>query len=279
MRWSHLRMFIFLNRATLAIISISSLLPLVWMLSISLMDTKQGNSLSPNLFPSSITFSHYKNLFSTANIWRSMLNSFAVASAITFTSVICNSLAGYSFAKIQFKGRDFLIKIVMISLLVPVQVAVVPLFLMMKVAHLIDSYFSLVLPSLASPFGVLLIRQSAQSIPDSILDSARLDGAGELQIFYKIVLPLLHPVIITLAIFSFLASWNDFMWPLFVMTDQAKFTMPLTIASLAQEHSSNVPFIMTGAVVTTLPVLIVYVVLNRFFFATSFSGVSLNEKI
>ena len=140
-----------------------------------------------------------------------------------------------------------------------------PLFLLMKELHLVDSYAGVVAPALASVFGIFLVRQYARSIPDELIEAARIDGAGEWRIFLRIVLPLLGPVLVTLAIFTFLASWNDFMWPLIVLTGQEHYTLPVALASLSREHIQDVEMMMAGAVLTVLPVLLLFLVLQRYY--------------
>ena len=156
-------------------------------------------------------------------------------------------------------------KSLLAALVIPAQVAMLPLFLLMKELHLVDSYAGVVAPALASVFGIFLVRQYARSIPDELIEAARIDGAGEWRIFLRIVLPLLGPVLVTLAIFTFLASWNDFMWPLIVLTGQEHYTLPVALASLSREHIQDVEMMMAGAVLTVLPVLVLFLVLQRYY--------------
>jgi len=149
------------------------------------------------------------------------------------------------------------------ALVIPGQVAMLPLFLMLKPMGLINSYGGAIVPAMASVFGIFLVRQFARGIPDELLESARIDGAGEFRIFLTIVVPLLGPVLATLAIFSFLGSWNDFMWPLIVLTDDALHTLPVALAGLSREHVQDSELMMAGSVVTVLPVLVLFLVLQR----------------
>src|SRR5690606_5124299 len=130
---------------------------------------------------------------------------------------------------------------------------------------LVNTYAGVVLPALASVFGIFLVRQYARSIPDELLEAARIDGAGELRIFFQIVLPLLRPVLVTLAVFTFLAAWNDFMWPLIVLTGQEHYTLPVSLAALSREHIMDVELMMAGAVVTVVPVLLLFLLLQRYY--------------
>jgi multiple sugar transport system permease protein len=188
-----------------------------------------------------------------------------IASAITLLSLAFNLSAGYAFAKLQFLGRERLFQVLLGALLIPAQVTMIPLFLLMKWLHLVNSYGGVIVPALATVFGMYLVRQYARSIPDELLEAARLDGAGEWTIFLRIVLPLLKPIVVTLAIFTFLASWNDFMWPLIVLSDQDWQTAPVALASLSRQHVQDNELMMAGAVVTTLPVLALFFVLQRYY--------------
>jgi len=140
-----------------------------------------------------------------------------------------------------------------------------PLFLLMKQLGLVNSFGGVIVPALASVFGIFLVRQYARSIPDELLEAARIDGAGELRIFFQIVLPMLKPVLVTLSIFTFMAAWNDFMWPLIVLTDQEHYTLPVALATLSREHIMDVEMMMAGAVVTVVPVLLLFLALQRYY--------------
>jgi multiple sugar transport system permease protein len=148
----------------------------------------------------------------------------------------------------------------------------IPLFLMLKEVGLVNTYIGVLVPSVANVFGIFLVRQYALSIPDELLESARIDGAGEGRIFVAIVLPLLRPILVTLAIFAFLGSWNDFLWPLIVLTDDARQTLPVALASLAREHGGDSELMMAGAVVTIAPVLIVFLALQRHYISGLLAG-------
>jgi multiple sugar transport system permease protein len=138
-----------------------------------------------------------------------------------------------------------------------------PLFLLLKYIGLINSYAGVIAPGMATVFGIFLVRQYARGIPDELLEAARIDGAGEWRIFSQIVLPLLKPIMVTLAIFTFLAAWNDFMWPLIVLTGQEHYTLPLGLASLAREHAQDSELMMAGSVITVLPVLLLFLAMQR----------------
>ena len=151
------------------------------------------------------------------------------------------------------------------SLVIPVQVAMLPLFLLMKQLGMINTYWGVIIPGLASIFGIFLIRQYATSIPDDLLDAARIDGAGEFRIYWSVVLPTIVPILATLAIWTFLSTWNDFMWPLIVLSDESHYTLPVALASLVGEHVQDTELMMAGSVLTVLPVLVVFLFLQRYY--------------
>jgi multiple sugar transport system permease protein len=151
------------------------------------------------------------------------------------------------------------------ALIIPGQVAMMPLFLLLKQMGLVNTYGAVIVPAMASVFGIFLVRQYARTIPDELLEAARVDGAGEFRIFWTVVVPLLRPVLASLAVFTFLASWNDFMWPLIVLTDDELQTLPVALASLSREHVQDNEMMMAGSVITVLPVLVLFLALQKYY--------------
>ena len=249
----------------LVLLALFALFPILWMLSVSFMPAGAASAVPPPLLPREPTLVNYHELFERAGMGRYLLNSLLVATAITLLSLAFNLAAGYAFAKLRFAGRDRLFRTLLGALVIPAQVAMIPLFLIMKWLGLVNSYGGVIVPALATVFGIFLVRQYARSIPDDLLEAARIDGAGEWRIFATIVLPLLKPIVVTLAIFTFLASWNDFMWPLIVLSDQAWQTAPVAIAGLSREHVQDNELMMAGSVVTVVPVLLLFLVLQRYY--------------
>jgi multiple sugar transport system permease protein len=242
-----------------------AILPMVWMVSASLMETGAANRYPPRLFPERVTFEHYHALFTRLNLGRYLLNSVFVASVVTMTSLLINSMAGYAFAKLRFRGRDRTFRFLTLGLVIPVQVSMLPLFLLMREMGLINTYWGVIIPGLASIFGIFLIRQYALGIPDELIDAARIDGASEFRIYWSIILPVVRPILATLAIWTFLSTWNDFMWPLIVLSDDRMFTLPVALANLSGERVQDTELMMAGAVLTTLPVMLVFVFLQRYY--------------
>jgi multiple sugar transport system permease protein len=242
-----------------------ALFPLLWMLSVSFMQPGAASALPPPLWPAHATLHNYGALFLRAGMGGYLFNSLLVSTTITALSLAFNLMAGYAFAKLRFAGRERLFKLLLGMLIIPAQVAMLPLFLMLKYIGLVNSYGGVIVPALATAFGIFLVRQYARGIPDELMEAARIDGASELRIFMRIVLPLLKPIMVTLAIFTFLTAWNDFMWPLIALTGQEHYTLPLGLASLAREHAQDSELMMAGSVVTVLPVLVLFLALQRYY--------------
>jgi multiple sugar transport system permease protein len=249
----------------LAIGALLALAPLAWMVSASFMPAGEANSYPPRLLPSEPTLDHYRALFTRLDLARYLANSAFLSLVVTLLALAVNSMAGYAFAKFRFRGRDRLFRTLLGGLVVPVQVAMLPLFLLMKQLGFINSYWGVIIPGMASIFGIFLIRQYALAVPDELLDAARMDGASEWRIYWSIVLPVIRPILVTLAIFTFMGTWNDFMWPLIVLSDDAKYTLPVALANLSGEHVQDTELMMAGSVLTVLPVLLVFLSLQRYY--------------
>jgi len=242
-----------------------TLFPLVWMVSVSLMSPGEASTFPPPLLPDRLTLANYRELFGHAGMGRYLLNSVMLTTAVTLVSLFFNVGAGYAFAKLRFAGRDRIFKVLLAALVIPSQVAMVPLFLLLKHLGLVNTYGGVIVPAMASIFGIFLVRQYALSIPDDLLEAARIDGASELRIFRAVIVPVLSPIIVTLAVFTSLGAWNDFMWPLIVLGDSDLYTLPVALASLSREHVQDNELMMAGAVLTILPVLLVFLVLQRYY--------------
>jgi len=253
----------FVLHVLLGVLAALTLFPLLWMLSASFMATGESNSLPPRLVPAAPTVAHYVALFQRLDIARNFANSAIVAIGTTLFSLVINSLAGYAFAKLRFTGRDRVFGLLLGALVIPAQVGMLPLFLLLKEIGLVNSLWSAIIPGMATVFGIFMVRQYALSIPDALLDAARIDGAGEFEIYRTIVVPLLKPILVTLAAFTFLSAWNDFMWPLIVLSDEARYTLPVALASLSGEHVQDTELMMAGSMITVLPTIIVFLVLQR----------------
>lgn len=257
-------------KAVLYAILIAGLLvvvgPFVWMALASFKPEAEIRAAPPTWWPHTWTLSNYHELFSRLDFPRYFTNSLIVAVLVTAGNLLFCSLLGYALAKLNFPGRKALFLTVLGMLMVPGVVLFVPQFVLVSNLGLANSYAGMVLPFLAGPFGVFLMRQFLLSIPDDLLEAARVDGAGEWRIFWRVVLPLCKPALATLGILTFLTSWNNFLWPLVVATTDDKYTLPVALAlfSIGQHHA-DYGLLLAGAVVVVLPVLIVFLVLQRQF--------------
>ncbi len=267
--------------AAVALLTLVTLLPLAWMVTVSFMPRGESSHSPPPFWPSRWSWENYYELLVRREIdgaWfdyrilPALWNSLTVAALATLFGLLLTVPAGYALAKLHFTGRVRVLKLLIATLVIPGQVAMLPLFLLMKEVGLVNSYAGLILPSLAGIFAVLFVRQATLNIPDEMLDAARLDGAGEGRIFVSIVLPLLAPITVTLALFMFLAAWNDFLWPLIILTDQHRYTLPVAVAAIAREHSGDGELMMAAAMVTTLPVLLIFLALQRYYMTGLLGG-------
>jgi multiple sugar transport system permease protein len=241
-------------------------MPFVWMLLSSFKDVEELAARPPTWLPSRPTTANYASLLEQLDFARYFANSAVVAGLVTVANLVFCSMLGYALAKLRFPGRRALFGLVMGTLLVPSAVTLVPMFVLMSRLNLINSFPALILPFAAGPFGVFLMRQFMRQIPDELLDAGRVDGAGEFYLFWRVAMPLCGPALATLGILTFLASWNNFIWPLVVTTDQEMFTLPVALANFATDPNHPEPgVLMAGSAVLVLPVLAVFLVLQRFF--------------
>jgi multiple sugar transport system permease protein len=242
-----------------------TLLPFWWMVMASFMPGGEASTFPPRFWPSRWSAEHYTTLWQRLQVGRYFLNSLILAGGVTLVSVLVNSLAGYAFAKYAFRGKQAIFGLLLTSLVIPGQVTMLPVFLLLKQMGLLNSYFGIIIPGMASIFGIFLIRQYLQGVPDSLIEAARIDGAGDLRIYWTIIMPLAKPILVTLALFTFMGTWNDFLWPLIVLNRQDMYTLPVAIANLMGEHAPDPELMMAGAVVTILPILVLFLALQKYY--------------
>jgi multiple sugar transport system permease protein len=240
--------------------------PFLWMLLGSFKPAHDFLVAPPPILPTAPTLENYDHLFNQLDFPRFFLNSTIVAGSITAGNLLFCSMVGYALAKLHFRGRGLLFKVILGTLMVPSSVTVIPLFVLISLLGLPNTYPGLVLPFLAGPFGVFLMRQFLLGIPDELIDAGRVDGAGEWRIFWQVVMPLAGPALATLGILTFLASWNAFLWPLVVATDASMYTLPVALATFSRgQHQADYGLLMAGSVAIIVPVLIVFILLQRSF--------------
>jgi multiple sugar transport system permease protein len=249
----------------LVVLGILMLAPFYWVFVTSLLTTKDAFQLPPVWFPSEVTLINYRRVFELIPFWHMALNSLKISGIITVGSVSISVLAAYAFARLRFPGRDVLFIILLSALMVPVQVTVIPTFILVRHLHLLDTHEAVYLPALINVFGIFLLRQFFLSIPREIEDSARVDGAGHLRILLQIVVPLSGPAISALAIFIFQGAWNEFFWTNLFLTSADRMTLPVGIVSLQGQYGGGSSFaIFAAASMIVFPTLILFAFTQRF---------------
>lgn len=240
--------------------AVSMLFPFFWMLMTSFMSSSQIFSDSTNFIPHPFIFDNYIAITHKIPVFRYFVNSVVVAVVTTFGQVFISALAGYSFARLNFKGRDFLFFVFLVTMMVPPQVNIIPLFFLMKQFGWIDTYQGLILPGLFGGFGVFLMRQWFRGLPKNLEDAAKIDGCNYFQIFFKIALPLGMPALATLAVFTFITSWNSFMWPLIITNSESMRTMPVGLAIFKGSFRETTEWgeLTACAVIAVIPVIVAF---------------------
>lgn len=242
--------------------------PFLWMALSAFKTTSELTASPPVWIPTEWTLDNFRDLLDKLDLPLYFMNSVIVAVLVTVSNLVFCSMLGYALAKLRFAGRNKIFGLVLGALMVPGNLMLLPLFVLMSKMGLIDSYAGLVLPFAAGAFGVFLMRQFMQSIPDELLEAARMDGAGEWYIFWRIVMPLVKPALATLSIFTFLGSWNNFVWPLIATNDPDKYTLPVALATFATDPNKSGGsngMLMAGSLLIVLPVLVVFIALQRHF--------------
>jgi multiple sugar transport system permease protein len=264
---------------TLFVGSVIFIAPFMWMVTASFQNMSDIFRWPPTWIPRNPSFDNYIRFFQQERIGRFFLNSAYVALAVTALQLFTSSLAAYTFAKRQFPGRDVLFMVALATMMIPGQVTLIPNYVILKHIPLfggndalgngghgwLDSYWGLIVPQAASAFGIFLLRQYMKSIPDDLLDAARVDGASEFRIYWQIVMPLCRPALAALGIFTFSYVWDDFFWPLIIISSEELRTLPLGLALFVVKNRTAWDLLMAGSVVTTVPVLIVFLLFQRHF--------------
>ena len=242
------------------------LLPLGWMLSASLTPLSEVIKVPPVWFaPTKYTVGNFSEVWFNIGFWRFSLNSAFVALTITTCQLLTSTMAGFAFARYEFPGRTVIFIVILSTLMIPFQVIMIPLFIMMARMGLVNTYWGMIVPAIVTPFGIFLMRQFMLSVPKSLLEAARIDGAAEPYIYARIMLPLSKPAIAALTIFTFLSAWDDFLWPLIIINSKQKWTLPIAMSRFTEQYISQTHLQMAGAAVMFLPVLIVFLLMQRNF--------------
>lgn len=243
-----------------------SLFPLYWLLLTAFTPTESSIKLPPDLIPLNASLVNFERLFSRApQVWNWAANSLFIALSVTVFHILFDTLSGYAFAKKQFPGRKILFGLIISTLLIPPQVTLVPLYLLVRQYGLINNVWGVILPGFADVFGIFLMRQYIQTLPTELEEAARIDGCSEPGIFWRIILPLSKPAIAALAIFSFVRSWNAFLWPLIVLQKTSTYTLPVGVASLQEEFVIDYGIIFAGAALAAVPMVVFFLIFQRYF--------------
>ena len=249
-------------------LSIGALLmmaPLLQMISTSFKTSAEALRIPPTILPERPTLDAYRTVLTQAPFMTWFRNSILVAISVTALTLFTSSLGGYIFAKFEFPGRNVLFVLLLATLMVPFPVILVPIYLIANYLHLLNSLLALIIPSMVSAFGIFLMRQFVAAIPNDLIDAARMDGASEFAIYWRLIRPQLGPAMATLGIFTFMASWNDYLWPLVAINDQDKMTLPLALAFFNSAHSTRYDLVMAAAVMIILPIIVVFLFFQRQF--------------
>ncbi len=247
----------------LGIGSVAMLLPFYWLLITSFKEQKEILTLPVTWWPETFTLKHWFDAFRMANFGRYFLNSAFIGFVLVLASVLTSAIVGYVFAKYKFRGKDFIFLIILSGLMIPWFVPLIPLYAMMVKFNWNNTFYAIIIPSLYTPLGIFLLRQYIHSIPNELLDAARVDGANELTIFTRIVFPLCKPALAALGIFSLITYWNDFLWPFIVLDEPELWTLPVGLARLRGRFNTDYGLVMAASAVTILPLLIFYFIAQR----------------
>lgn len=246
--------------------AIVTVIPLYWMLVGSVQDTKVSATFRPQMIPEIVSITPYERFFGKTNAWRWLWNSFFIAAVTTLTNVFFASLAGYAFAKLKFPGNKAIFWVLLSTMMIPAQVTLIPLYvLMVNVFNIGDTYTAIILPMAVSVGNIFLMKQYMSSLPTSLIHAARIDACSEFGIFWKVILPMAKPGLAVLAIFSFVASWNEFFWPFLITNSSEMRTIQVGLASFVFGDASDFAAMMAGATVGALPMIILFFSLQRYF--------------
>ncbi len=248
-----------------AAIAVVSMIPFLWMISTSLKTQGAVMTVPIQWIPEEPTLQAYVDVFTTFSFARTVANSLFIAVTYTGVTLLSSSMAAFAFTKIHFRGNDLLLKVYLATMMIPTQVTMIPLFVVMNRLGLINSYSSVIMPSLFRPFAVFMLVQQMRTIPQDFLDAARIDGANTFQVFRKVALPMCKPTLATLMVTTFMESWNDYLWPLLMLTDRSKMTLPIALATLTGQYNPQYALLMAGSLISMIPIIIIYIMAQRSF--------------
>jgi len=263
-RWGHLWVY-----GILAAIALVMLFPLLWLVSTSLKSPAENIfQFPPQLLPSQPTFANYVRVWQTNPFGRYLFNSTAIALLTVGLNLLFCALAAYPLARLNFRGREVIFSLIVATIMIPFQIVMIPLYILTVRLNITNTYIGIIFPAIASAFGIFLLRQAFASVPKEMEEAARMDGCSELGLWWFIMLPAIQPALMTLAIFVFIGSWSDFLWPLIVLNKPDLYTLPLGVANLAGTFSLDWRLIAAGSVISIAPVLVLFLFLQRYIVPT-----------
>lgn len=248
------------------------LVPILWMILSSFKADSELFAYPPKLLPSQFSLENYTDAWNRGDFGLYFKNTTIVAVTATVLTVVINTMAGYAFAKYKFKGSTAIFMMFLATMMLPLEVLMIPIFQVVRTFHLYNNFWGLIIPSAATPAGVFLVRQYFLTIPNEIMESARIDGASETKIFLRLMIPLAKPVMSVLAIFAFLWRWNDYMWPLVVIRDTKKYTVQLALANFSGQYAVDWGSLLAMSVLTMIPVLIIFLIFQKQFMKGMVAG-------
>ena len=251
--------------AVAVLLALIALVPFFWMISTSLKSRGALMSIPIEWIPAEPTLDAYTTVFERFPFFQTILNSLFISVSYTVITLFSASLAAYAFTKIRFKGSGFLLGVYLATMMIPTQVTMIPLFVVMNQMGLINHYASVILPSVFKPFAVFMLVQQMRTIPGDYMDAARIDGASVFGIYRNVILPLCVPTLATLAITTFMESWNDYLWPLLMLTDRSKMTLPIALSTLNGQYGTEYSVLMAGSLISMIPIILIYIFAQKYF--------------
>ncbi|MBP2001929.1 multiple sugar transport system permease protein [Paenibacillus shirakamiensis] len=241
----------------LIVVGVLMMIPFIWMLGSSFKPESEFTAIPPTVFPKAPTLEHYKKLFVEMNFLIYLKNTLVIV-IWSFVGLFLNAIAGYAFAKFEFPGKNKFFYIILATMMIPSQVTMIPTYLIINEMGLTNTMAGIVLPSLVGAFGIFLFRQFMTTIPDDLMEAARLDGAGELLIFFRLILPIVKPVFAVQGILTFIGAWNSFLWPLIIANDESLYTLSVGLSLLKGQYGTNFGLQMAGAAFMVVPIIIIF---------------------
>ena len=251
--------------AVAVLVAVIALVPFVWMISTSFKSRGALMSIPIEWIPAKPTLDAYVTVFQRFPFLRTIGNSLLIAVCYALLTLASASIAAYAFTKIRFRGSGLLLGVYLATMMIPTQVTMIPLFVVMNQIGLINHYGSVILPAIFRPFAVFMLVQQMRTIPGDYMDAARVDGASTFRIYRQVMLPLCAPALATLAITNFMDSWNDYLWPLLMLTDKAKMTLPIALSTLNGQYDTEYNVLMGGSLISMIPIILIYIAAQKYF--------------